>query len=251
MNYFAYQSAARRYASSRPYFHPVVIEKIKTFLRLQEPISRVLDVGCGTGRSSLALTAISSQVVGVDPSQAMVDQAPCHVQIRYVLAPAEQLPFPDASFDMITVASAFHWFDRACFLSEAARLLPVSGWLVIYGNGFKKAMQENAAFQRWNESYLSRYPSPPRNNQPLTQAELQKYSLRSIEKETYTNEVTFSLQELASYLMTQTNAIAVLEQERERPENLYTLLLDELAPLFLTPKCTFLFGGTIEYIQKE
>jgi hypothetical protein len=34
MNYFAYQSAARRYASSRPYFHPVAIEKIKTFLRL-------------------------------------------------------------------------------------------------------------------------------------------------------------------------------------------------------------------------
>jgi len=75
--------------------------------------------------------------------------------------------------------------------------------------------------------------------------------LRSLAKETYTNEVTFSLQELASYLMTQTNVIAVVEQGTERPENLYMWLLDELAPLFLTPRITFLFGGTIEYIQKE
>jgi hypothetical protein len=112
-------------------------------------------------------------------------------------------------------------------------------------------MQENAAFQRWNGNYLTRYPSPPRNNQPLTQAELLEFGLRSIEKEMYTNEVTFSLQELASYLMTQTNVSAVVEQGTERPENLYTWLLDELAPLFLTPRCTFLFGGTIEYIQKE
>jgi len=54
-NYFAYQSAASRYASARPYFHPLVIGKIKDYLQLQEPLQRALDIGCGTGQSTIEL----------------------------------------------------------------------------------------------------------------------------------------------------------------------------------------------------
>ena len=205
-HYFAYQSAAKRYASFRPYFHLLVIEKIKAFLLLQEPVSRALDVGCGTGQSSLALTSIASEVIGVESSQAMLAEALHDVHIHYFLAPAEQMPFPDASFDLLTVASAFHWLDRRRFLAEASRLLRSSGWLVIYGNGFQSTMQENSAFQHWNEqTYLARYPIPPRNNQPLTPTEARNFGFCFIGKEAYTNAVMFSPQELANYLMTQSN----------------------------------------------
>jgi ubiquinone/menaquinone biosynthesis C-methylase UbiE len=85
----------------------MVIEKIKVFLRLQEPVSRALDVGCGTGQSSLVLTAIASEVIGVESSQAMLEEALHGIPIHCVLAPAEQMPFPAASFDMMTVANAF------------------------------------------------------------------------------------------------------------------------------------------------
>jgi ubiquinone/menaquinone biosynthesis C-methylase UbiE len=146
MNYFAYRSAAKRYASFRPYFHPMVIEKIKVFLRLQEPVSRALDVGCGTGQSSLALTSIASEVIGVESSQAMLEEALHDLHIHYVLAPAEQL---------------------------------------------------------------------------------------------------------ANYLMTQSNVIAAVEQGTERAENTYAWLLEQLTPLFPLPKVTFLFGGVIEYFRHE
>jgi SAM-dependent methyltransferase len=252
MSYFAYRSAAKRYASFRPYFHPIVIERIKVFLRLQEPVSRALDVGCGTGQSSLALTSIASEVIGVESSQAMLEEALHDVHIHYLLAPAEQMPFPDASFDLITVASAFHWLGRRRFLTEASRVLRSPAWLVIYGNGFQSAMQESSAFQRWSEeTYLTRYPIPPRNNQPLRPAEARHYGFCSIGKETYTNEVLFSPQELANYLMTQSNVIAAVEQGTERAENTYAWLLEQLTPLFPLPKVTFLFGGVIEYFRHE
>jgi hypothetical protein len=45
MNYFAYPTAAERYARSRPYFHPLVIDKIRTVLRLQTLLAQALDVG--------------------------------------------------------------------------------------------------------------------------------------------------------------------------------------------------------------
>ncbi len=44
MNYFAYATAAERYAKSRPYFHPIVIEKIKAFLKLKSQLPNALDV---------------------------------------------------------------------------------------------------------------------------------------------------------------------------------------------------------------
>ncbi len=252
MNHFAYQSAAKRYASFRPYFHPLVVEKIKAFLCLQKPVTRALDVGCGTGQSSLALTSIASEVIGVESSQAMLEEALSDRHIRYVLAPAEQIPFPNASFDLMTVASAFHWLDRTRFLTEASRVLRSSGWLVIYGNGFQSTMHENPAFQQWNEEiYLARYPIPPRNNQPLTSTEVRRYGLLPLGKETYTNEVVFSPQELANYLMTQSNIIAAVEQGTERAESTYQWLVEQVTPLFPLSKGTFLFGGVIEYLQQE
>src|SRR5262249_7923954 len=153
-------------------------------------------------------------------SQAMLQEALHDRHIRYLLAPAEHIPFPDDAFDMVTVASAFHWLDRARFLPEASRVLRSCGWLVMYGNGFQRTMQANPAFHHWNEEiYLARYPLPPRNHQPLTPTEARQYGFCPMGKETYTNEVVFSPQELANYLMTQSTIIAAVEQGTERAES--------------------------------
>lgn len=70
-NAFAHVTAAERYAHSRPYYHPVVVDQIRQTLRLHAPVHRALDVGCGTGQSTLALLELAQEVVGVDPSPAM------------------------------------------------------------------------------------------------------------------------------------------------------------------------------------
>lgn len=251
-NYFAYQSAARRYTSARPYFHPLVIRKIKDYLQLQEPLQRALDIGCGTGQSTVALKEIATDIVGTDISQEMLNEVPSDPHIQYLRAPAEQLPLPDASFDLVTVALAFHWFDRPRFLAEAWRVLRPAGWLVIYANGFTGTMAENPAFERWNwDSYVTRYPTPPRNNQPLTGDDARQHGFRFSGRETYTNDVLFSPEELANYLLTQSNVLAVIEQGSQRPEDVYAWVVASVTPLFKGPAGTFRFGGTIEYLQKE
>ena len=88
MNYFAHQTAAARYAKSRPYFHPLVIERIRVFLGLAGRVPVGLDVACGTGQSALALTEIADSVMAVDISPAMLAHAPAHPRIRYAEAPA-------------------------------------------------------------------------------------------------------------------------------------------------------------------
>ncbi len=92
MNHFAHQTAAERYTKDRPYFHPLVMERVRAFLKLGGPVPVGIDVGCGTGMSTRALTEIATVVIGADISPAMISQAPAHPRIRYVETAAEALP---------------------------------------------------------------------------------------------------------------------------------------------------------------
>ena len=227
-----------------------MIKKIGDFLRLREPVPLALDVACGTGQSAVALKEIASRVVGADASREMLIRAPREAGVRYVEASAEALPFADRSFQLITVALAFHWFDRSRFLAEVRRVLDSFGWLIIYDNGFFGEMKENPEHERWyREDYLVRYPSPPRNKKPLTDDECRKHGLRLVARESYTNEVSFSVEELASYLMTQSNVTAAVEDGAESPESVRAWLVESVAPMFGEPRGTFRFGGAIEYLQ--
>jgi ubiquinone/menaquinone biosynthesis C-methylase UbiE len=250
VNYFLHNDTAERYGRSRPYFHPQVVRRIAQYLRLREPVRVSLDVACGTGLSSVALTEIAARVVGTDSSAAMLAQAPRNVHFEYVEASAENLPFPDGSFDLVTAASAFHWFDRYRFLSEASRVLSVFGWLVVYDNFFFNEMRENAEYGRWHRDlYLSRYPVPPRDGRPLAEDEVESYGFSFARWEEYANDVRFSVEELAAYLETQSNVIAAAEEGAENLEEVHRWLVDSVAPFFPGPVATFEFGGHIWYLK--
>src|SRR5688500_2039719 len=94
MNYFAYASAAERYAHGRPYFHPAVIARVVARLGMRLRVPAALDVGCGTGQSTGALAPAAERIVGIDTSADMLAQA-CWRDapgIAFVRAAAEVLP---------------------------------------------------------------------------------------------------------------------------------------------------------------
>lgn len=251
-NYFAYKTAAERYAKSRPFFHSLVIDKIRENVPLAFSVANALDVGCGTGQSTIALRAIADSVIGVDASSDMVSVALTGDNVRYIVAPAESIPLPDAVFDLITVSLAFHWFDRPAFFGEAHRLLRENSWLVIYNNAFHGEMVENPDFHQWlNDRFMPRYPTPARNNIPVTPTEADGYGFTFAHQENYQNQIVLTLEELVAYLLTQSNVIAAVEQGTEEIEDAYGWLLQELEPLFPSQQGTFLFGGYIWYLMKK
>ena len=248
-SYWTQASDAERYARSRPSFHALVIERIKAFLEFPEPIRWALDIGCGTGQSATTLRAIATDVVGLDISPAMLDYAQ-DPSVQFLQAAGESLPFADHRFDLATAALSLHWLDRDRFLAEARRVLRPSGWLVIYDNFFLGRMRENSDFERWTkEEYLTRYPVPPRDNRPLTPEVAGRHGFLCVEEETYTNDVTFSFDELSSYLMTQTNVLAAIQVGTERREEVCGWLANSVKPLFPRQQCSFCFGGYIRYLR--
>jgi len=252
MNFFAHKSAAERYAQHRPYFHPLVIEKIKLHLELNTPVERALDVGCGTGQSATALKEIAKSVIGIDVSDEMLGLATRQAGIEYRNASAEDLSmFDDSTFDLITTSMAIHWFDHKQFLTEAHRVLKTRGWLIPYTNGFHGKMKENESFEQWSrEIYPSRYPAPPRDSTPMTAERANEFGFSSFHMERFQNEVQFTADELSAYLTTQSNVIAAVEQGDETIDDVYLWLVSQTKPYFHSIKATFMFGGSIWYLQK-
>lgn len=83
MKFFNPKTAAERYSKGRPFFHSLIINRIKQFLQV-ERVSSALDVGCGTGLSAVALSEIAETVVGIDASREMISLAPKQPNINYM-----------------------------------------------------------------------------------------------------------------------------------------------------------------------
>ncbi|MGA0555467.1 class I SAM-dependent methyltransferase [Larkinella sp. VNQ87] len=79
---------------------------------------------CATGNGQVAgvLATPFEQVEATDISAQQLENAVQQPNIRYTVCPAEQTPFADESFDLITVAQALHWFDAEAFHREVWRV---------------------------------------------------------------------------------------------------------------------------------
>ncbi|MBA2358453.1 MAG: methyltransferase domain-containing protein [Actinobacteria bacterium] len=89
----------------------------------------MLDVGCGTGRLCAALLARGSRVTGVEPSPEMlaVARARLPVETPLVQGRAEELPFPNRSFERAAMSLVVHLVDRGLALPELRRVLAPGG----------------------------------------------------------------------------------------------------------------------------
>ena len=88
---------------------------------------RIVDVGTGTGlvaREAVRITGDASLVTGVDPSPGMLGQARLPEGATLVEGRAEAIPFPDASFDFLSMGYALrHISDLSVAFREFHRVM--------------------------------------------------------------------------------------------------------------------------------
>ena len=92
----------------------------------------VLDAGGGTGRIAQLLRGDQRIVIVQDSAYKMLLQSKVKTGIKAVLSEAEDLPFPNESFDRIVIVDAYHHLrDQQKSLSELWRVVKVEGIFVI------------------------------------------------------------------------------------------------------------------------
>ena len=99
-----------------------------------DPAGRhVLDVGCGGGLLAEEVARMGFEVTGVDPSEPSLESACVHagregLDIEYVRGVAEDLPFGDASFDVVYCCDVLEHVESVeRTVAEAARVLKPGG----------------------------------------------------------------------------------------------------------------------------
>eukprot|EP00057_Strongylocentrotus_purpuratus_P012545 XP_011667019.1 PREDICTED: putative methyltransferase DDB_G0268948 isoform X2 [Strongylocentrotus purpuratus] len=129
---------ANDYVQYRPSVPEIVTESVIKHTKNSTDLKPglVVDVGCGSGQFTQSLARHFDRALGFDISEAQIEEAKKHNQfshVEYSIAPAERLPLEDGSVDLLTVASAVHWFDMPAFTREADRVLKPGGCIAVIG----------------------------------------------------------------------------------------------------------------------
>jgi ubiquinone/menaquinone biosynthesis C-methylase UbiE len=129
--------AAADYAASTVHAKGEILARL---VELVEPKRswRVLDVATGAGHTALAFAPHVAKVTASDITDQMLAEARKLAaergltDVRTARAKAEDLPFPDMSFDLVTCRLAAHHFAKPrAFVAEAFRVLMLGGVLAI------------------------------------------------------------------------------------------------------------------------
>jgi len=120
----------------------------------------VLDIATGGGHVANALAPLVRSVTAYDLTEEMLTKAAefirgnGHSNVKFIVGDAEQLAFPEASFDLVTCRIAAHHFpDIEAFAAEAFRVVKPGGKLLFIDN---VAPEDGSADQFYNETEKQR-----------------------------------------------------------------------------------------------
>ena len=128
---------ARNRAAKQSRNYPDDDRVLNQILELSDlsPQSSVLEIGCGGGeRLAWLQQTLGYSCSGIEPSAEAVAQAQSS-GIEAVQGTADQLPYPDLTFDLVIFGFCLYLCDRSDLFriaSEADRVLKTPGWMIVY-----------------------------------------------------------------------------------------------------------------------
>jgi SAM-dependent methyltransferase len=204
---------ADAYDRTRPRCPDYVFDDIVELAKLR-PGSRVVEVGCGTGQATVPLAERGLSVAAVEIGPRLADRARMNLA-RFPAVEVETTSFEDVEpgerrFDAVISVNAFHWVDPRVRFAKAAQLLGGRGHLVLVAtpwvvppgaSSFWWEVQDDwAAVGAERVDPSAKHPDRVRDfSDDIAASGL----FQNVEARRYLFEVTFSADDYATNLRTQ------------------------------------------------
>ncbi len=184
------------YVKYRPGYPPEMLDFFSSIGMSEDSI--VADIGSGTGILSQLLANNVHTVYGVEPNDEMRKAAERELtgydNFISINGSAETSTLDSDSVDFVTVAQAFHWFDREKSLKEFRRILKDSGYLLLIWN----IRLQNTSFLEGYEQLLLKSGTDYKevNRHKIDNTEIESFCTGNYRKQIFDNQQEFNLNEL-------------------------------------------------------
>lgn len=153
--------------------------------------STIADIGSGTGIFSRLLLERGSNVIAVEPNEAMrmasEQMLDSHPNFRIVSGSAEFTGLPEQSVEFIVCAQSFHWFDRLAAQTEFRRILQPGGKVILIWNS---RLTNGTLFREEYDQLLHRYGT---DYNKVNHKNISQTMLHSFFRESTMHEVRFGM----------------------------------------------------------
>jgi SAM-dependent methyltransferase len=217
------------YVRGRPGYPDAVVSWLVDTFGL-EPTASIADVGAGTGISTALFLRHGFGVTAIEPNGAMREAAIARLghdpRFRAVAGSAEATTLPGSSVDVVVAAQAFHWFDRAAFRGECARILRPHGVLAIFWNvrrveGSPFAAGYEALLREFGTDYLAV------RHENVTDAELAGFFCGPFEHRAFDNVQVLDREGLRARLLSSSYIPAAVHERHDAMLTALGALFDE------------------------
>lgn len=164
-----WSAQARNWANFFETFHTPLYKSVFDRLGISRG-TRLLDVGCGAGLAAQLAAQLGAQVSGIDAAPALIEIARERVPAGdFRLGEMEELPYADASFDVVTGFNAFqHAANPVAALAEAKRVVKAGGRVAMVTWGRREDCEHAAVFAAVSTLLP---PGPARTGNPFALSE--------------------------------------------------------------------------------
>jgi len=241
---------AKGYAFDRPPVHPHIIGAVAKRFEHRAPFWRALDIGCGAGRSTAALDAVTTHAVGLEPARGMLVHSHAVAPgASFVAGRAEQLPFAAGSFDLVTAAGSLNYVSLDLFLPELGRVLATGGVMAVYDFSAGRRFQDDPRLDAWYSAFAERYPPKPGYDLDVSEIAYGPHGLRLDAYEEFDVAVPMTLAAYVRYVMSETGVEMALARGVAEWE-IRGWCEHTLAPVFGGAARDVLFEAYVAYVVR-
>ena len=160
-----FNTAPTLYEDVRPGYPEALIQDVLDISGLKDH-SRILEVGCGTGKATRPFAERGYKLVCLDIGADLIavakEKLKAFPNVSFVAQAFEEWE-SDGKFDLIISATAFHWVDPKVRYLKASEVLKSKGSLAVFSN---QHVRKDEGFFAESQSLYDKYYTPLTTNRP-------------------------------------------------------------------------------------